>query len=110
MSKAMIESRWEPVTIPVGPDHQGAERQRLLLLLRRLMDDLCRSREFGKGASENVKGETWSDDNFIYVEEDLPPGSDLEADVSFHDGRVFVRVERSRPAPKVSRGTESRRA
>jgi len=36
----------------------------------------------------------WEDDDYVYLESNLPrvPGSEI--DINFHEGRVFIRIER----------------
>ena len=43
--------------------------------------------------------ERWEDEEFIYLEADLPgePGPDI--DICFHSGRAFIRMERSPAGP-----------
>jgi hypothetical protein len=61
-------------------------------LISRLLDDLdCKG---GRGLVERIDPALalWGDADYIYVEGDLPRGTNLEADVTVHDGRVYVRL------------------
>jgi hypothetical protein len=35
---------------------------------------------------------SWADADYIYLEAGLPAGTELEADITVHDSKVFIRI------------------
>jgi hypothetical protein len=67
----------------------------LLGLLGHMLVRMDRGRMGGSSSDPaDPKGDRWDDDAYVYIEAQLPSGLDIEADISVHDGRVFIRMEK----------------
>jgi hypothetical protein len=70
------------------------ERPTLVELFSDFVDQLSRIQK-GKCSVECLDPTValWGDDNYLYLEAELSRHISLEADVSIHQGKVFIRVE-----------------
>ena len=73
---------------PADEDHRA-----LLALLGRVLARI------GRGDGEpplrpGGRPARWDDEEYVYLEAVLPKPSDFGADITVHDGRVFIRLEK----------------
>lgn len=82
---------------------EGPSLPRILALLIDRLADL------GDGVATagtvDAAASQW-DDDYVYLEIQLPPRADLEADISIHDGKVFVRIHKSLPGDDGPAGVQ----
>ena len=86
-------SRLIETSVPVSCMATFDKRSTLTQLLSRLADQLA---GIGDGiepaGSSDPALARWADAEYVYLEADLPRGADLEADITVHDGKVFIRL------------------
>ena len=78
---------------PVGSTTADEDHRELLALLGRVLARIGR----GDGTPTILPGglpARWDDEAYVYLEAVLPKPSDFGADITVHDGRVFIRLEK----------------
>ena len=85
-----------PEQTPAAPPPEGDSERPVLDALGDLLADLNRLEWGARGATADVGPPlaVWSDGGTMYLEAELPEARGLSADVSVHDGRVFIRWSR----------------
>jgi hypothetical protein len=75
-------------------------------LLTALTEELAQIRDAGNGALslESIRLEPTADEDFLYVEAELGCQAATEIDISIHESRAFIRIER--PLEGASSGVE----
>jgi len=73
-------------------DHLADDRRSLLDSLGRLLTRIGRGVEGDSSADPGL--ESWEDECHLYLETLLPDASVRGVDISVHDGRVFIRMEK----------------
>ncbi len=82
---------------PAGPDGEppDADCRSLLSLLGRLLTQIDSSGNAGStNGSADRPADRWEDDAYIYLEAMLPDIHDRDVDISVHDGKVVIRMEK----------------
>jgi len=89
MKSSLIERRtFRTDSPPADEDHRA-----LLALLGRVLTRIGG----GDGAPPIRPGglpARWDDEEYVYLEAVLPKPSDFGADITVHNGRVFIRLEK----------------
>jgi HSP20 family molecular chaperone IbpA len=82
----------------LGPDFLSASSNEPRRLLQALFVELAHYLEtLNNSPSITADGESLDrcdDENFTYLEADLPGISESEIDINIHDGRVYIRMGR----------------
>lgn len=89
----MKRSSMEPRTFPTDGPPADEDHWALLALLGRVLTRIGRS----DGAPPILPGglpARWDDEAYVYLEAVLAQPVDFGADITVHDGRVFIRLEK----------------
>jgi hypothetical protein len=81
---------------PPRSPHLDGDGARLVRLLNLLVAALGRIRadDLPPDDRGGVGPERWEDEGYVYLESNLPGVSESETDLSIHEGRVFIRIEK----------------
>ena len=89
----MKSSLTEHKTFRIDSTTADEDHRALLALLGRLLARIGR----GDGAPPLRPGgrpDRWDDEEYVYLEAVLPRPADFGADITIHEGRVFIRLEK----------------